>query len=393
MNCLSQRKKFKNKKPVWSDPGEAKGADGTIHITEDDLQSDHDETTGTTSSDDDDLDMYANDVRSKKICLETKNLQYKHLLNINNERSYKGAVGQVQFNPKSKIALVGLKTGHVDLFAVDGEKNLYIQNIDIPQARSPCCSFTPDGNSIVISSINLKGSFYTYDMLSGLVKQYSLHVGSDLRVIDDFQIFEDHMACRKNDSPVVNILSSKTFENTFSIKLNEPARAIQFTNNYELFVAGDNARVYIWDLRKTSLCKHRFQDDGSVHATSLAISVASNSLSIGSDSGIVNSYELDRCKKEKFPLPTKTYRNLKKPVDILKYNPFGEMLLIGSSAEQKAFRLIHSHSGIVYKNFPVEKKQYGTLLCTDFSPMGGYLALGCTTGRAQLCRIPYYKSY
>lgn len=393
MNCLSHRKKFKNKNPVWSDPDEVKGADGTIYITEEDLQSDHDEASGSSSSDDDDLDMYANDVRSKKINLETKNLQFKHLVNLNNERSYKGAVGQVQFHPKSKIGLVGLKTGQIDLYEVDGEKNRYLQNIDIPYARNPCCSFMPDGNSIVISSVYLKGTFYSYDMVSASVKQYKLQVGRDFKELTDFKISGDHMACRKENSPVINVLSSKTFENTFSVKLNEPARAIQFTDNNEMFVVGDNARVYLWDLRKTSLCKHKFQDDGSVHATSLAISDASNSLSIGSDSGIVNSYELDKCKKERFPIPIKTYKNLKKPVDILRYNSTGELLLIGSSAEQKAFRMVHSHSGLVYKNFPVERKQYGTLLDADFSALGGYLALGCTTGRAQLIRIPYYKSY
>lgn len=395
MNCLGQTKKFKNKHPVWSDPdqlvddfteGEEFKDDDEISVP---IASDHE----NESSDDDDHDLYANDVRSKRPNLETKELTFKHLTNINNDRSYTGAITTVKFHPKSKIGLIGLSYGQVDLYEIDGERNRYLQNIKLPKTKLPFCSFTEDGNSIVISSERYKGSFYTYDLVSSAIKKYSLQIGYEAKSMTDFTIHGDHMACRKEDSQEIYILNSKTYENTYSLKINEPAKAVQFISQNELLVAGMNAQVYLWDLRKTSTCRHKFQDEGSVHATSLSYSESSKQLSIGSDSGFVNSYMTDECFTKNYPVPVKTYRNLKTTVDIMKYNSSGELLLIGSSVEPGAFRMIHSHSGTVYKNFPAQGKKYGHLCSSDFSPLSGYLALGCSTGRAYLCRLPYYKAY
>lgn len=377
MNCLAQHK---NKRPAWDDEDEEKDIDqSTEHVEYED--------------DDDDLDMFASDVRSKKLKLETRDLSYKFVKNINDERSYKGGIQQVHFHPKSKVCLVTLGYGQADLFEVDGERNKYIQNIVLPKTKTPFCSFDPQGESIVISSESYRGNFFTYNMVTADIQKYAIKIGRDAKEITDFVISEEHMACRKEGSQDIIGLSSKTFENTFSVRLNEPARAIHFTKKNEMIVAGENARVYIWDLRKTSLCKHRFTDEGSVHLTSLALSEISNQLSIGSDSGVVNSYELDSCLRNKFPQPIKSFTNLKSSIDILKYNSRGELLIMGSKTDQKAFRLIHSLSGTVYKNFPPAEKQFHHLLSADFSPMSGYLGLGCSNGRALLCRIPYYKSY
>lgn len=392
MNCLAQRKKFKGKQPVWLDPDDPKHAEPVEEQAEDAAQLDSAQTS-ESSDEDDDNELYANDVRSKKYNLECKELRYKHLTNINNERSYKGAVQQVQFHPKSKIALVTVSYGQADLFEVDGERNRYLQRIKLPRTQAPFCSFKPDGDSIVITSEQYRGQFHTYDLNSSSINSYSLRIGRDPKDISDFIIYDNHMACRKEGSPEILFLNSKTYENTFSLKINEPAKSIRFTKDNQVFIAGENGHVYIWDLRKTSLCKHKFQDEGSVHTTSMCLSESSMLLSIGSDSGIVNTYELDDCKTKKFPTPIRTFTNLKTKIDLLNYNHSGELLLIGSKAAPGAFRLVHSHSGTVYRNFPSAKKKYGHLLSTDFSPLSGYLALGCSTGRAFLCRIPYFKTY
>lgn len=393
MNCLAQRKKFKNKHPAWSDSSDKAQlqSEGLKDERQDEDEEQHE--SDVSSDEDDNLDMYANDVRSKKPNLESKVLRYKHLVDINNERSYKGAIKQVRFQPKSKLALVGLSYGEVDLYEIDGERNRYIQNVKLPQTREPFCAFKSSGDTIVISSPNYSGTFYTYDMLSASIKKFSFKTGKTMKKITDFTLAGDFMACRNEGSQEVEILSSKSYENMCSVKINEPVKSVQFFNDNEMFIAGENSQIYIWDMRKASLCKHKFQDEGSIHTTSLAISEKSKLVSIGSDSGITNTYELDQCLQSRFPTPLKTYCNLKTSVDILRYNHSGELLLMGSQAEQKAMRMIHSHSNQVYKNFPSPIKKYAHLLSVDFSPLSGYLALGCSTGRAHLCRISYYKTY
>jgi len=390
MNCLATRKKFKNKHPAWTDPSDPEALAEAEKVYEKDQQ--RHSSSSSSESDDDDL-VVAGDIRSKKASLDSKNLKFKHVVDINNERSFHGSVKRVQFHPNSKMALVTLFKNQADLFEIDGERNRHIQNIKIPYTKKPFCSFKPDGNHIVISSENYRGNFYSYDMVSGAIRKYALKVGKDSKDITDFVIHGDYMACRYEGNSEIIVISSKTYETFFTLKLNEPALAIKFTSKNEIMIAGEDARVYIWDLRKTSLCKHKFQDEGSVHTSSFAISEVSRSLSLGSDCGVVNTYDLNDCYESKFPTPIKTYRNLKESVSLLTYNHSGELLLMNSSAQFEGFRLAHALSGTVYRNFPVPGKRYGKLNGADFSPHDGYLALGCSSGRAHLCRIPCYKTY
>jgi WD40 repeat protein len=396
MNCLAQRKKFKGKKPVWEDPSD-KELEQPTRIEEvscdDGVAGDDASSSSSASDDDDDYELVAGEVRSKRIRLETKELRYKHLTNINNDRSYNGPVKQVQFHPTSKMALVALARGQVDLYEIDGERNRYIQNIKLPFSKGPFCSFKPDGSSIVISSENFRGNFFSYDMIKGEIKKYAVKVGKEQRDITDFRFDDDFMACRKEGSSEVLVLSARTYENAFSLKLNEPAKVVRFSKNNEIYIAGENARVYVWDTRKTSLCKHRFQDDGSIHTNSFDISNSAGFLSIGSDCGIVNSYNISDCMANKFPTPIRVYSNLKTPINLLEYNHSGELLLFGSSEQSGAIRMSHNLSGMIYRNFPLPGKDYGKLSSACFSPLSGYIALASSKGRAYLCRIPYYKSY
>ena len=285
MNCLALRKKFKNKHPAWEDPSESKSEIGPVE-EEDETKA---EESSSSDSDNDEEELVAGDVRSRRARLETKELRFKHLVDINNERTFNGSVKQVHFHPNSKIALLTLLRNQADLFEVDGERNRHIQNIKLPQCKKPFCTFKPDGNSIVISSENFHGNFYTYDMVNGAIKKYAIKVGKEPKSITDIVLHNDYMACRLEGSSEILMLSSKTYETLFTVRLNEPAKAIQFSNNNELFIAGQDAKVYIWDLRKTSLCKHKFQDEGSVHTSSFALSDSAKSISIGSDCGTVST--------------------------------------------------------------------------------------------------------
>lgn len=403
MDCLASRKKFKKNQPAWTDPNDQVELADELGVLPDqpDIVSEeqpsrdsHGEASSSSSdSDDDGTDMHAADVRSKKLTLEATELRYKHLVNVNNDLSYRGAVKVVKFHPKSKIALVASAYGQANLFEVDGERNRYLQNIKLPNTKKPFCLFKESGDTVVMSSRDYNGAFFTYNMVSSNVREHKLKVGKDRIRMDDFILHGDFMACRSDDLLDVHVLSSKTYENKFSLKLNEPAKAIKFDSNNNIIIAGGNSRVYIWDVRKTSLCKHKFTDQGTVHITSLDLSDSSKCLSIGSDCGIVNSYEMDECLTNNFPAPIRTFCNLKTPINTLLYNSTGELLVMGTHETANGLRLVHTLSGTVYKNFPVPRRDYKHLYDCDFSPLSGYLGLGSSSGRAHLVRIPYYKSY
>ena len=49
--------------------------------------------------------------------------------------------------------------------------------------------------------------------------------------------------------------------------------------------------MYVWDVRQTRSCVHRFVDDGCVSGTAIAVSPDKRYLATGADSGVVNLYE------------------------------------------------------------------------------------------------------
>lgn len=382
MNCL--RKKFKKDK-AWKDVDED---DNNVAKSHSDC-----ELESSSSDQDSDNEAYAGDLKTKKFRLADKNLVYNQVANINSATAAENTpIVRTKFNPKHRLTLVASQKGNVDLFEVDGERNKYIQRVRVPKGSFPNANFNSDGTNIIFASASYRGNFYSYNIESKDYKMYSIKIGTEIREFDKFTINEKYMACVNQNSSEVCVLSSKTFELLATIKLNERATYVRFDSKDNMYVLGYDGHVYIWDSRQFSKCKHRFTDEGCVHSTSFAISEPSNLLSTGSNSGIVNMYQLDECLKQKFPQPFKTIGNVKNPVHVLEYNRTGELLLAGSSSEDNNFKLIHN-SGTVYRNFPQFGKSFGRIRDADFSPLSGYMVIGCSTGKAPLFRLPFYKSY
>lgn len=388
-DCLRIHSRKRNKQPAWLD-----SADKEQDVEEREPTRLEALESGSESEDEDDIDMYANDVRSRKDSLEVKDLRFKHLSDINSSRKMKhDSVRDVSFHPTSKMAMVTLNKGRIDLFEVDGERNSHIHRIKTPYAHRQNAKFKPDGKGIVIASENDKGKFYSYDMYKSKSIGHWLRIGDDLKQIADFELSEEYMLVKEKGGRDILVLSPRTYEILFSISTNDPVEKFKFLSDQEIVVAGENNRVYIYDLKNFSRCKHKFQDQGTLHISSLALSGPSNLLSIGSDAGIVNTYNLSNCLETISPQPIFSHANLSTKVGILEYNHSGELLLMASGASHGAFRLIHSYSGKVYRNFPAKDHKYGHPAGVDFSPKGGYLGLGCTNGQANLIRIPFYKQY
>ena len=86
----------------------------------------------------------------------------------------------------------------------------------------------------------------------------------------------------------------------------------------------------------------------------------------------------------------------------VKFHPSSEMMSMFSNAEENAVRLVHFPSLTVFQNFPQtpggrqqgdrDKKMSHANSC-DFSPNGGYMALGLNNGSAALYRLHHYDQY
>ncbi|KAE8657566.1 U3 small nucleolar RNA-associated protein 18-like protein [Hibiscus syriacus] len=151
------------------------------------------------------------------------------------------------------------------------------------------------------------------------------------------------------------LVSSKTKELIGTLKMNGTVRSLAFADNgNQLLSSGSDGEVYHWDLRMRT-CFHKAVDEGCIKCTFLCASPNGRMFAAGSDSGIVNIY---------------------------------------NSAEffgKNSLKLIHVPSFTVYSNWPPLNKNLHYPRCLDFSPGGGFMAVGNVAGKVLLYKLHHYN--
>lgn len=143
-------------------------------------------------------------------------------------------------------------------------------------------------------------------------------------------------------------------------------------------------------------CRKRWQDEGSFHSVTLASS--SSYLACGSDSGIVNIYASSAPPSTTTTTTphshrhVKTVTNLTTSISQLSFSPDSQMLAISSRVKQNQFKLVHCPTFSVFANWPTIKTPLGYVQSFDFSPSGGYIAIGNDKGRVLLFRLNHFNS-
>ncbi|KAF3965161.1 hypothetical protein CMV_010632 [Castanea mollissima] len=186
------------------------------------------------------------------------------------------------------------------------------------------------------------------------------------------------------------LVSTKTKELIGTLKMNGTARSLAFADDgQQLLSSGGDGQVYHWDLRKR-VCFHKAVDAGCINGTSLSTSPNGKLFAAGSDSGIVNVYNREEFLGGKRK-PIKTIENLTTKVDFLKFNNDAQILAISSSMKKNSLKLIHVPSFTVFSNWPPLKKSLQYPLCLDFSPGGGFMAMGNAGGKVLLHKQHHYN--
>ncbi|KAL6178459.1 hypothetical protein ACLB2K_049977 [Fragaria x ananassa] len=130
-------------------------------------------------------------------------------------------------------------------------------------------------------------------------------------------------------------------------------------------------------------------DEGCINGTSLCTSPNGSLFAAGSDSGIVNIYNRDEVLGGKRK-PIKTIENLTTKVDFMKFNSDAQILAICSSMKKNSLKLVHVPSYTVFSNWPPQRQVLHYPRCLDFSPGGGFMAVGNAAGKVLLYKLHHY---
>lgn len=315
-------------------------------------------------------------------------LEYSKLVDANAVDPSNAPINSVQFHRNSQLLLVGGLDKKLRFFQVDGKRNTKIQSIfleDFPIRKS---SFLPNGSQVIISG--RRKFFHVLDLVKASVDKVGPLVGREEKSLESFEVSPDSntIAFLGNEGYIL-LVSSKTKELIGTLKMNGTVRSVAFTDDgHQLLSSGGDGQIYHWDLR-TRTCIHKGVDEGSINGTALCSSPNGSLFASGSDSGIVNVYNRQEFLGGKRK-PIKAIENLTTKVDFMKFNHDAQILAIGSSMKKNSSKLIHIPSFTVFSNWPSPNRAVHYPRCLDFSPHGGFMALGNAEGKVLLYKLHHY---
>lgn len=112
-----------------------------------------------------------------------------------------------------------------------------------------------------------------------------------------------------------------------------------------------------------------------------------------SDTGIVNVYSGNDCRNSTNPRPLFNVSNLVTAVSSIAFNSDAQLMAICSNVKDNHLRLVHVASQTTFKNFPERNGKVTHARCVEFSPNGGYMAVGNDDGRLHVFEIHHFTDY
>ncbi|KAI8808686.1 WD40-repeat-containing domain protein [Cladochytrium replicatum] len=308
-----------------------------------------------------------------------------------NQSAYsQSVVHSLKFHPRAPVLMTAGLDRTVRLFQIDGKVNPKIQSITLKDLQIYSANFTPDGREILMTG--KRRFFYTFDLESGTVNKVPGVRGHDENSFEKSYLSPcgNYIILPGRDG-VLLMLNRTTKQWIADLKMNVPVvRSVDFSSDGRYcYSMGADGVVWQWDLYTRSLV-HKFREDGAVNTKVFSISGDSKYFAIGSKSGIVNIYSGADCHSSERPKPLKSIPNLTTSIHQLRFHPDSQILAISSRARKDSLRMLNLPSMRVYPNWPTERTPLSYINSLDFSPSGGYMAIGNDKGKALLYRLGDY---
>lgn len=325
-------------------------------------------------------------------------LEITKLTDANKTKPSKSIVNSVEFHPAGQLLMTAGLDRRVSFFSIDGLKNPHVQSIFFEDMPVHTAKFLTHGAKIFCSG--RRSFFYSLDLETSKMEKISKIFGREEKSFESFigSNTSDVVAFLGQDGslPLVSVSSRQLID---TLKMNGTVRAGAFSSDgMHLYTGGGDGIVHVWDMRMRR-CMRQFHDEGSLGASSIAVTGTSSSslLASGSKSGIVNLYhDITRNTPMQTSIgaetiqPTKTLTHLTTVVDSMAFSNDGQILALASRMKRDALRLIHVPTMTAFSNWPTSKSPLHYVHSVAFSPSTGYVAIGNARGRVVMYRLHHY---
>lgn len=320
-------------------------------------------------------------------------LAITRLKDANYQKLSKSAIQSLSFHHSHPLLLTGGFDKTMRIYHIDGKINNLVTSLFVHNTPISTCGFS----SLESESKNLifvagrRRYMNKWDLNSGDVEKISRLYGHE-QYQKSFEYFK--ISAKGNFIGLTgsggwcNILNGSTGQWIKGFKVEGLIADFEFSKD-ETFIIIINKSGQIWEYDLTSSSTRiikKWQDDGGIGITRIALGGKDRWIAVGSNNGVVNIYD----RNSESTRPFKTVENLVSSISTLKFNADGQILCIASKAKRDALRLVHMPSGTVFSNWPTSGTPLGRVTSVDFSPNNEMFAVGNEGGKITLWRLNHY---
>ncbi|KAJ1917900.1 U3 snoRNP protein [Mycoemilia scoparia] len=334
-------------------------------------------------------------IESNKSEISAGEIDISRLKNANQMAPSKSVVQKLQFHPTSNAMITAGLDKTLRIFEIDGKTNQKVQSIYFKDMPIYNAQFINNGDEVIATG--RRSYFYTVNIQKGTTDRINGILGRSDKSLERFQASPDGktIAFPSNSGQIV-LVSGKTKQWMSTIQMNGTVKDVAWSQDgNSLWSIGMDSEIYMWDIRKSSECVHRWKDQEMFKPTCIAASPNLNYFACGDYSGIVNIYNNSfmNIQGKSKPKPIKSITNLTTPISELMFNHDSQVLGMFSRNKKDQFKLVHLPTCTVFSNWPTQYTPLGYVQTFDFSPNSGFVAIGNDKGKVLLYRLKHFTNY
>lgn len=327
--------------------------------------------------------------------LPPETISTRRLADLNQAEACSSVVSAIEWHPNGQLALTAGLDQTLRLFRADGDENPKLQTVHTARMPITSAAFSADGSQIFMCG--RAKHWCVFDLNSGSVQRINGVMGrSDTSFRQVLPSPDGNTLALMTEAGALLLLSAKTKQLVATLQPASSkkwtAQALAFSASGDhLYCGADGNQIRVWDVRRRC-CVHAWEERGGLRCTSIAASSDGTHVAAGSDSGAVNLYDAGSLLLSPRPEPLHEFLNLRTAVTELRFNPTGEALVMTSKYTRRQLRIAHVASRQVFQNWPTVKTPLGYTQTVNFSPAGGFMAIGNDKGKALLYRLNHYPT-